>query len=189
MSKIPDAQKVAQALKSTDKAIKASLRTLNQHAAQLMARGNYGGAEDLMAKGREIQSFRIEFDALRKRWGEVRGGAKKGPGNNSTTPLWAYYQPILQALVALGGEASRQEIEPQVEQLMKGSFQPGDIEPMARGRFKWQAMIRKAHHPLVKEGWLDARLGKTWRITTAGRQAAKAQLSTEGTKTRVIGQS
>ncbi len=188
MSKIPDAQKVAIALKSTDKAIKASLKALNQHAAQLMARGNYGGAEDLMAKGREIQSFRAEFDALRKRWGEVRGSANKGPGNNSTTPLWAYYQPILQALVALGGEAGRQEIEPQVEQLMKGSFQPGDIQSLSRGRFKWQAMIRKAHRPIVKEGWLENRVGKTWRITAAGRQMAKAQLSADAVKTRATGE-
>jgi len=189
MSKIPDAQKVAQALKSTDKAIKSSIRTLNQHAAQLMARGNYGGAEDLMAKGREIQSFRTEFDALRKRWGEVRGKGKDGPIKNTHTPLWAYYQPILQALVGLGGEARRQEIEPQVEQLMKGSFQPGDIEPLSRGRFKWQAMIRKAYRPLVKEGWLEARVGKTWRITPSGRQAAKAQLSGDTAKTRATGES
>lgn len=189
MSKIPDAQKVAQALKSTDKAIKASLKALNQHAAQLMARGNYGGAEDLMAKGREVQSFRAEFEALRKRWDEVRRGTKTGPGKNSITPLWAYYQPILQALVALGGEARRQEIEPQVEQLMKGSFQPGDIEPLSRGRFKWQAMIRKAHRPLVKEGWLEARVGKTWRITPSGRPAAKAQLSADTAKTRATGES
>jgi hypothetical protein len=159
MKKVPDSLRVAQALKAADKAIHVSLRKLNRQAGQLMARGDYSGAETLAATGRELQSFRAEFDALRKRWNGIRAGAKTDHVKNATTPLWAYYQPILQALAELGGEARRSDIEPHVERLMKEKFQPGDNDPVARGRLRWQAMIRRAHRHLLKEGWLEARSG------------------------------
>jgi hypothetical protein len=175
--KVPDAQKVKKALTQADKAIKTCLRALNQNAAKLMARGNYNGAQGLASVGTEIQSFRAEVEALRKKWSQIGGNRKDKGSQNSATPLWAYYQPILQALVNLGGEARRPDIEPQVEQLIKPKFQPGDQDPMSHGRSRWQVMIRRAHRPMVKEGWLENRVGKTWKITAAGRQAAKAEVA------------
>lgn len=174
--KVPDARKVSKALGGTDKAIKACLRAVNQNAAKLMGRGDYNRAQGLAAIGTEIQTFRLEFDALRKKWKGIGGGNDEKGEKNSATPLWAYYQPILQALVNLGGEARRQDIEPQVEQIMKQQFQPGDLDPMSHGRSRWQVMIRRTHRHLVKEGWLESRVGKTWKITTAGRQAAKGEM-------------
>ena len=118
---------------------------------------------------------------MRQKWGEIGGRNKEKGEKNSASPLWAYYQPILQSVVNLGGEARRPDIEPQVEQLMKQNFQPGDHDPMSRGRTRWQIMIKRAHRHLIKEGWLENGAGKLWKITATGRQAAKADVS--GTKT------
>ena len=175
--KVPEARKVTKALSQADKSIKTCLRALNQNAAKQMARGNYAGAQGLASVGTEIQSFRAEVESLRKKWSQIGGNRKDNGGKNSATPLWAYYQPILQALVNLGGEARRLDIEPHVEQLMKQKFQPGDHDPMSHGRSRWQVMIRRAHRHMVKEGWLENRVGKTWKITGAGRQAARAEMS------------
>jgi hypothetical protein len=175
--KVPEIRKVTKALGAADKSIKTCLRALNQNAAKLMARGNYSGAQGLASTGTEIQAFRAELESLRKRWGEIGGGNKEKDEKDSATPLWGYYQPILQALVNVGGEARRPDIEPQVEQLMKQNFQPGDHDPMSRGRSRWQIMIKRAHRHLIKEGWLENGAGKIWKITATGRQAAKADVS------------
>ncbi len=180
MARIPDGKKVSKALGAADKAIKACLHAVNQDAAKRMGRGDYAGAQNLASIGTEVQNFRREVEALRGKWNAIGGTSEQTGGNNTTTPLWAYYQPILQALANLGGEARRADIEPQVEQLMKPRFQAGDCEPVSHGRNRWQSMIRKAHRHLVKEGWIEDRMGKVWKITPAGRQAAKAEVSSSG---------
>ncbi len=140
-----------------------------------MARGDYDGATRLAEKGREIQSFQAELEALQARWSEIRQkDTKTGSGRKSRTPLWNYYKPILRALIELGGEAKRAEIEPLVERSMQDEFLPGDRETNARGRERWQVMVRRARRHLVEEGWIEGGQSQVWRITPRGRDAAKA---------------
>lgn len=175
--KIPEARKVTQALAEVDNSLKTCLEALNQNAAKLMARGNYGGALGLASMGEDIQIFRAEADALRKKWDRIGGNDKENDEKHFVTPLESYYQPILRALIDFGGEARRSEIESRVGQLMKDRFEPGDYDPMSQGRSRWQLMIGRAHGFLVKEGWLERRAGRFWRITAAGREAATADAS------------
>ncbi len=139
-----------------------------------MAKGDYAAAEELAAKGKEIRQFQAEVKALRARWLEVCRGAD---ARGATTPLWEYFQPILKALASLGGEASRTDLEAEVERLFTVSLLPGDRAPMMRGRERWRVMIQRARKPLVTEGWLEARGGRIWRITDTGRQAAEQPMS------------
>jgi Mrr N-terminal domain len=172
---VPEIRKVTRALGGTDKVIKDCLRAVNQSAAKLMSRGDYSAAQGLASVGMEIQGFRRELKALRQKWNGIGGAREQKGGKNSATPLWGYYQPILRALITLGGEARRQDIEPEVEKVMKDKFQPGDTNGVSRGRLRWQVMIRRAHRHMVKEGWLEKHAGKVWKITAAGRQAAKGE--------------
>jgi hypothetical protein len=168
---------VDKALRSARSAIKQALKGLNQAAAQRMSKGDYPAAEALATKGREIQQFRAEVDALFKRWRELRQlGGQSGP-KKTATALWAYYQPILRALVEADGEARRVELEPTVERLMDGMLQPGDREPLGRGTVRWQVMIRRARKHLSAEGWIEGKPGGAWRITDAGRRAAAKPIS------------
>ncbi len=171
--RIPQAREVDRALRGVSKALKDSLRSLNEVAGQLMAKGDYEGAQSLAAKGRAMMEFQADLDALRKKWRELRGFGDDGRRIGNRTPQWQYYHPILQALVELGGEAPRSEIEPVVERLMARVLQAGDRALNARGHQRWQVMIRWARKHLVSEGWLEADRGRVWRITDAGREAAR----------------
>ena len=67
----------------------------------------------LAGKGREIAQFQQQTDALLHAWRDVSGrGSKTGKApKGEVTPLWGYYQPILKAIVAAGGECLRSDIE------------------------------------------------------------------------------
>ena len=174
MKRIPHAREVDQAIRGVRAAVMEALKGVNAAAAQVMTKGDYASAESLVAKGRELQEFQAEVDNLRMRWRELRGtGAGGGGAKEPTSPLWFYYQPILKALVEVGGEARRAEIEPAVERIMASTFRRGDRDVLARGQTRWQRMIRRARKQLIAEGWLEESSGEVWRITAAGRQSAK----------------
>lgn len=172
MKRIPHAQGVVKALRSARAAAQKSLKGLNLAASQRMAKGDYATAETLAGRGKEIRQFQSEVEALRKRWREVCGAGGHA-AKKSTTPLWTYYQPILQGLVQAGGECRRTDLEAHVERLMGASLQPGDRAATARGRERWRGMVRRARKPLIAEGWIEDGAGKLWRITDAGRKAAE----------------
>lgn len=176
MKKIPNAREVTQTLKAAQGAVKQSLKELNQTAGQMMAKGDYAGAQALAEKGREIQQFHYEVDALRQRWRELRSDGGDG-GNSKKTPLWSYYHPVLKALTSAGGEARVPDIEPEVERLLADSFQPGDREEMSNGRQRWRAMVRRTRKHLVAEGWIQDETGPVWRITESGRRIAAKPLA------------
>ncbi len=178
MKRVPNAGSVTRAIRSVRLAAKRCLKSLNAAAAKRMAKGDYVGAESLAARGRQVVEFQASVDALLQRWKEVQG-AGGHISKKPVTPLWQYYQPVLRALAQLGGEARRPDLEPIVENLMSATFQPGDREEMTRGRQRWREMIRRAHKPLVAEGWLEKKGGLTWRITEAGRRAAERGVTKE----------
>ena len=171
MKRIPQARIVAKALRAVRTAAQDSLKGVNQAASQLMAKGDYASAMTLAERGSDIRQFQAQVEELQQRWRVVCGAGEQGK-NEATTPLWSYYQPILQALVEAGGECRLAELEGLVERLMNGSLQPGDRDAMARGRERWRVMIRRARRPLMAEGWIEDRRGPIWRIADAGRRAA-----------------
>ena len=174
--RLPKAREVGRSLHGVESAVKGALKDLNRLAGEEMTKGRYESAEKLVTKGREMQEFLAAVRALGIRWQELRGstrtGAQKGERNDSKTPLWSYYQPVLQALSAAGGEARRTDLEAEVERLMADSFLPADRETMARDRERWQVMIQRTRTHLVAEGWIEDRSGARWIITEAGRRAA-----------------
>jgi hypothetical protein len=141
-----------------------------------MAKGDYAGAEALAAKGRELRQFLEQSDELLRTWRGLSGrGAKPGGTSKGvTTPLWAYYQPILKAIVSAGGECAREDIEATFEKSSDEILQPGDrLLMMSGGRPRWKVMIRRARKALRAEGWIRESAGKAWTITAAGRRAAE----------------
>ena len=151
MTRIPHTREVDRAFKSLKAEVQVVLRELNATASKAMAKGDYATAEALASKGREIQGFLTDVDALRNRWRSLRQGSKEG-GSSSVTPLWAYDQPILRALSELGGAATRKELEPGVFNIMTQSQMPLDRGVGPGGRASWQTMITRARNHLVAEG-------------------------------------
>ena len=169
--RLPHAREVDRAFRMLRREVRTALRALNAAAGLAMSRGNYEKAESLAAKGREMQEFQVQLDGLLEHWRTLRseGG---GAGRTRALPQWAYYQPVLKALVDCGGEGSRREIESRVLAQLRGEFQAADHRRMVGGKERWQVMIHRSRRHLVAEGWLEPGSGAKWRITESGRQAA-----------------
>ena len=172
--KVPGGANVNKSLAGLKKSLKECLARVNQEAGMLLSKGSYERAELLVNVAKSVDTFRSEVESLHTRWKEIKGGPQ-GTAKAPQTPLWEYYQPILQTLLDLDGTAKVVEIESAVGLLMKGRLVEGDLSIMANGRARWQAMIRRARKHMVKEGLLDSDTGMDWKITQQGRKAAAAR--------------
>jgi hypothetical protein len=174
MSKFPGSREVDRALKNVAREVKSALKGLNQQAAKLLSRGDYTGAEALVQMGRSINEFQVEVEALAGKWDQLQGGGAEAESRSSEkTALWEYYQPILQALVVLGGEATSPQLEEKVGPLLEGRLKQGDRATMSDGRPRWKVLVKRARRHMVREGFIENTAGPRWRISASGRKAAE----------------
>jgi hypothetical protein len=142
-----------------------------------MTKGDYGAAEALAAKGREVTQFLKQSDELLRTWRTLSGSkAKAGVSDAESTPLWEFYQPILKIVVAAGGECARNDIEAAIEKSADTFLKAGDRRLLFGGRERWRFMVQRAKKPLKAEGWIQEGPGKGWKITAAGKRAADDSL-------------
>ena len=162
--KVPGGSNVNKSLVGLRRSLKECQARVNQEAGMLLSKGLYARAESLVDVAKSVDTFRAEVESLHTRSKAINGGSQGVP-KTPQTPLWEYYQPMLQALAGLGGTARIAEIEPAVELLLKDRLLEGDLSRMARGRARWQVMIRRARKHIVKEGLLDSDTGLDWKIS------------------------
>lgn len=127
-----------------------------------------------MSQAQGLQAYLTEVKALQQRLRTIRGGTggQAKAAKNQQHALWEYYLPILKALIAIGGEATRAQIEVKFGELFQGWLQPGDETLMARGQKRWKVMIGRAKKPMLAEGFVEASNVMKWRVTDNGRKAA-----------------
>lgn len=172
MTRLPHSREVARALKALKAAADISIRELNRIAGQKIAKADYLAAEELAARGKGLIQFQAAVRSLQEKWRATNlSPSAKTKGN--VTPLWRYYQPILQALVQCGGEGASRDVEAGVGKLIATALLAGDKVSMARGRERWKVMVRRARKPLISEGWIENAHGAVWKVTEAGRRAAE----------------
>jgi len=175
MAKVPRAHEVTRAIRSLARQTKLATKGTNQLAAKRLARGDYAGAQSLMALAQAISAFGSEVLALNNRWKEVRSvGKEPTKGKDNQTLLWEFYRPILQALVSLGGEATRKDIEGRLDESLAESLKEGDFVTNARGVPRWKLMIGRAKKHMITEGFVTGENLLKWKITSKGEQAAKS---------------
>jgi restriction system protein len=99
------------------------------------------------------------------------------------TPESAYYQPILQALIELGGSAYLDLVLERVEELMKNVLQEADYEVLpVNPCLRWNENARWARYRLVQKGLMKPkRKGNRglWEISEAGREWLRRAKSKE----------
>jgi hypothetical protein len=172
--KIPHRNDVTRALTNVRAVTRRTLRDLNGMGGQRRAKGDYATAELLASKGRELKQFVQEVEHLLLKWRGLTGGRMAvGSAKKEATPLWGYYQPILRAIIAAGGQCLRQDIEAVIEASPDEFLKPPDRETMSGNRERWKVMIRRARKPMRMEGWIYPNSGAKWKITEAGRKAAE----------------
>ena len=177
MAAIPNKRAVSQAIRSVRRALKQTIKEINQTAADLAKKGAYERAKAAMTKGRELIEFREEIAGVEQKWKQVCGSDKAQNAGSGDVSLaaWQYYAPIARSLVALGGKASLSDLEAEFLRQMEPHLRGGDRSHMAGNRERWRVMIRRARKHMIKEGWLVSRNSKLWEITAAGRQVAEKQ--------------
>lgn len=177
MPAIPNKRAVSQAIRSARKALRQTIKEINQSAADLAKKGDYERAEAAMTKGRELMRFRDEIAGVEHKWKQVcgSGNAQNEASGEVSLAGWQYYAPITRSLFALGGKASLRDLEAEFLRQMGPHLRIGDRSRMAGGRERWQVMIRRARKHMFKEGWLSSTSNKVWEITAAGRQVAEKQ--------------
>ena len=163
MAKLPSGRDVERALRTVNLELRGALKQINHQAGKLLAKGRYEEAEQLVAAAKAVGQFQADYEQLRSRWKQL-----KTLGAGVTEPqsaLWEYYQPIVDALTKLGGEADRHSIEDELEGMVRARLKPGDLRKNVRGVAKWQIMLRRAKRPMIEEGFIERASGKTWRLT------------------------
>jgi len=134
----------------------------------------------------KITAFRDKIAALRKEWETIGGTAVEGDEETRAerrnlgrlrkgqrTPEAAYYQPILRALVDLGGSAKMQAVLEKVHVAMKPILKAVDHQPLASepDMPRWRNSAQWARNSMRQEGLLkDDSPHGTWEITDAGRK-------------------
>lgn len=181
MKRLPGSREVDRAFAAVLKELKAALRGLNQQTAKTLERGDYSSAEEAVALGRSISEFSGRVDALRAEWRNLQRATRRNDIKEEQTPLWRYYQPILETLVVLDGDASREELEKGVEPRIRSILKPGDEATNSRGLPRWRVMVRRAKRPMAREGFIEDSRGR-WRVTAKGRKAAQAKTGFEGAR-------
>jgi restriction system protein len=175
VASIPRTHQVLQAIRSLGREVKLATKEANQSAAKRLARGDYAGAQSLIEVAKAISEFGNEVKAVHRRWKALRSaGRKLGKKRGDQTPLWEFYRPILQALVSLGGNATRKEIEAKLEETIGGSLKESDCITNSRGIPRWKIMVGRARKHMIAEGFVTGENLLRWKITAKGEQAAKS---------------
>ena len=175
MAQVPRNQEVTKAIRSLARQTRLATKEANQMAAKRLRPWRLRRMQSLINVAQAISAFGNEVLGLNSRWREVRSTGK-GPkmGKNSQTPLWEFYRPILQALVALGGDATRKDIEGKLEETLAGSLKEGDLVTNAHGLPRWKVMVGRARKHMIAEGFVTGENLLRWKITGKGEQAAKS---------------
>jgi hypothetical protein len=175
MRKVPSAAGVARALRGVKKELKACLRQIHQQAAKMISKGNYAGSQTLVNAAQAVRGFTVEVEGFSVKWRSL-GGSVAGPSaSGERTPLWGYYEVILQALSSANGRVSTADLISRLEPIIGKTLKSSDLEPMSDGLPRWQRMVKRARKHMLKEGFIEAGRGADWRITATGRRAALGQ--------------
>ncbi len=180
MPSLPSRRKTDRTLADALRAVRATVKEANKEAGRLVANGNYQAAEGLVTLAKAASTFQGEISTLRQRWREIAyGKSSHGKTKVERTPLWEYYKPILAALQALNGTATRQELEKHLETSIPSILKSGDLQVDAHGKPRWKFMVRRARRPMIQEKFIEPGSGKKWVMTAAGRKALEAPSPTK----------
>lgn len=82
-----------------------------------------------------------------------------------------FWKPMLEALVEMGGQGSRQEVHKAVKRKMKDRLKPGDYELNRDGTTKWSKAVEWQRLKMKHEGLIAGNTPRgIWKITDQGRR-------------------
>jgi hypothetical protein len=169
--------------------IEAEIGLVDKAGAQAFEQRDYDRARDALERAGHLTAFRTKVASLRDEWnanlGPTQSIANREEEEHASqrnlgrlkkgrkTPETAYFRPILQALVDLGGSANLNEVLDQVEPMVKKSLKPIDFEPLASdpSQIRWRNTAQWARFTMVQQDLLNSDSPRgVWEITDKGRR-------------------
>lgn len=167
--------------------IEAEIDFVNTVGSKAFEKRDYDRAKEALEQAGKLTAFRDKAAMLRKEWesfavievdDEDKEAARIQRQNlgrlqrGMRTPEEAYYQPILQVLLEMGGSGKVVHVLDRVGMKMKGKLKPCDYEPLSSGpdNPRWRNAAQWARNSMVNEGLLknDSPRG-IWEISEKGR--------------------
>lgn len=168
--------------------IEAEIDLVNRAGARAFEGRDYEAARVTLERAGLFIAFRDRTAALRREWASLAGpqveeeeGTEEQVQRRDLGRLRrglrtleeAYYRPILQVLIELGGRAPMGQILDGVGQVMQGVLREVDYQPLASDPDmpRWRNSAQWARNSMVQEGLLrnDSPRG-IWEISDAGRR-------------------
>jgi len=166
---------------------------IRDEGADAMKAGAYDTATEVIEFAKKLLAFQRKVADLEAEWGRLENArdeaapavqaivSKKFFGRKrkgDITTRKAYYKPLLQALVDLGGSAPIQDVLDRVGIIMKPTLKPKDYEPMSSDKkmIRWRNSTMWARSTMVNE---DGRMKAgsphgIWEISVKGREWLEA---------------
>jgi restriction system protein len=165
--------------------IEAEIDFVNRAGARALEERDYEKAKEAIERAEQLTDFRYKADALRREWEKLFArkedeedmearAARRNLGRlrrGLRTREEAYYRPILEALIALGGSAPMNQVLDRVLQNMRSTLKDVDFEPLASepDTPRWKNTAQWARNAMVKQGLLrNDSLRGVWEISEAG---------------------
>lgn len=175
----PMSTRVQQVLESCIAELETIRAEIDSEIQQATQRKEYGKVQTLAREaeqlGELIEKVKLLHAGVAPPPPAVRS-VRRTRTNKGTIPQPAYTLPLLQALVDLGGEATKHQVLERVHELMKDQLKPADYEELPSGKgIRWQTKVAWLRFVLRKQGYLrgDTPQGN-WAITEKGRQYLEA---------------
>ena len=188
----PDQNDVSTALGLLRDSLAEEEHRIRSEGASAMEAGDYDTATSVIEFAKRLLAFQKKVEGLVPEWEELEdlrdaaspavqeivskrffGKRKKG----EVTPHTAYFRPILEALVEMGGSGKTKAVLDRVGEKINGVLKPLDYEPhKSDGKsIRWRNSAQWARNTMVNE---DGRMKKTktgiWEISEKGRKWLKA---------------
>lgn len=173
--------------------IEAEINLINKVGSRSFEERDYDSARDALDRANQITTFRDKVVSLRKEWEtlataqgdnereEIIHAERRNLGRlqrGMRTPETAFYQPILKALIGLGGSSKIGDVLVKLEPMMKGVLTAVDYEPLSSDTemLRWRNTAQWARYSMVKEDLLKSNSPRgIWEITEAGRKAVQKE--------------
>ncbi len=172
--------------------VETEIDLINRAGAQAFAARNYESAREALERAGQLTAFRDKVATLRGEWetlaavpvadvenAETARNERRNLGRlqrGMRTTEAAYYLPVLNALIELGGSARVNDVLARVEQKMRGVLKQVDYEPLASepDHPRWRNTAQWARHELVQKGLMKKGSPHgVWEITEAGKAFAQ----------------
>lgn len=189
MSSPTDQNDVSTALGLLRDSLAEEEQRIRSEGAKAMHEGDYDTATSVIEFAKRLQAFEKKVESLVSEWDELEdlrdaaspavqeivskrffGKKKKG----EITPHTAYYRPILEALVEMGGSGKTKLVLDRVGEKMKGVLKPIDYEAHQSDekQIRWRNSAQWARNTMVND---DGRMKKgspngVWEISDKGRK-------------------